>query len=619
MLGSQEASLDENAVFLAVDPSSPKFLYSEVERQSLEKLLNEGPKAFYSSAGAKLFCSFLSPNEVGELTGWVQDFHFKPLLTEENGEKIEDNVDLTSSYFPSHSDAPAPGLDLGWPETPWVRMENVAVYTNPPEEGEPHIREVIRQHLQRASQVIAIVTDKLTDATIIGDLHNAASRGVPVYIILNQRTIEEKYTLQRLGHPNIRVRLLGGKSFCSSKGKMVVGELKDKFLLVDLVTVLHGSCSLTWTDAHLHRQLITVVCGSAVDAFDKEFRTLFAASVSVANPWEFAVPSLEVPQQRVDFSDPSPPRHFQFKHEILNPPSPPMDTPLDWEAMGFFPRESLPDSPLQKEEGLVAKEATLQTDLQLDKNKPVADTFINNGYRPMMEKRMHESSPVTNTMANNTKAVNWTDRQIEQPVSQQFSKEKFNNMDNRSSLRLQDKDGDLRRNPLFSSLNYKRRSRWEPNLIEDNLDDADISSSIMNTASSRKPLILSVPQSESFNSMNDLVRRFKPQHNKAELFRRGSSATMSEMTQSMMELRADANSTDRAQDDRRFSVPRLKVNCFDPDQMTPGLMLMKRRNDVVKTALKRIPQTLQPRERPRSFALDSNWLSLRERKNEEEA
>lgn len=50
-------------------------------------------------------------------------------------------------------------------------------------------------------QVIAIVTDRLTDCTIIGDLHNAASRGVPVYIILNQRSIQENFTLNRLRHP----------------------------------------------------------------------------------------------------------------------------------------------------------------------------------------------------------------------------------------------------------------------------------------------------------------------------------------------------------------------------------------------------------------------------------
>lgn len=50
-------------------------------------------------------------------------------------------------------------------------------------------------------QVIAIVTDRLTDGAVIKDLHNAASRGVPVYIILNQRSIQENFMLNRLRQP----------------------------------------------------------------------------------------------------------------------------------------------------------------------------------------------------------------------------------------------------------------------------------------------------------------------------------------------------------------------------------------------------------------------------------
>lgn len=57
-----------------------------------------------------------------------------------------------------------------------------------------------------AVQVIAIVTDRLTDGTVIGDLHNAASRGVAVYIILNQRSIQENFTLNRLRHPVSHIR-----------------------------------------------------------------------------------------------------------------------------------------------------------------------------------------------------------------------------------------------------------------------------------------------------------------------------------------------------------------------------------------------------------------------------
>lgn len=58
-----------------------------------------------------------------------------------------------------------------------------------------------------ATQVVAIATDRLTDCTVIADLHKAAARGVPVYIILNQRSIQENFTLSRLRHPVSRLSL----------------------------------------------------------------------------------------------------------------------------------------------------------------------------------------------------------------------------------------------------------------------------------------------------------------------------------------------------------------------------------------------------------------------------
>lgn len=51
------------------------------------------------------------------------------------------------------------------------------------------------------SQVVAIVTDRLSDSAVIGDLHTVASLGVPVYIILNQRSFQENFTPQKLRHP----------------------------------------------------------------------------------------------------------------------------------------------------------------------------------------------------------------------------------------------------------------------------------------------------------------------------------------------------------------------------------------------------------------------------------
>nr|XP_020453632.1 protein FAM83E-like [Monopterus albus] len=245
MSDSQEQSLDEDAVFLPVNDSSPEFLYCEKERRAVERLLSAGPEAFYNSISAERSCSFLSSEEVSQIARWAQDHHPKQVQVQREENGVEGSLEMgsfCSTYFPSQTDTAAPDLELGWPEkSSLVSAEGVKVHTSPSAEGDPPVREVIRRHLQKASQVIAIVTDRLTDGAVIGDLHSAASRGVPVYIILNQRSIKENLMLSRLRHPNIRVRVLEGRTFYSRTGKTVVGEMKEKFLLVDLETVIHGS------------------------------------------------------------------------------------------------------------------------------------------------------------------------------------------------------------------------------------------------------------------------------------------------------------------------------------------------------------------------------------------
>lgn len=57
-------------------------------------------------------------------------------------------------------------------------------------------------------QVIAIVTDRLSDCAVIRDLHSAASRGVAVYIILNQRSLQETFKIKKLRHPVSRLRIM---------------------------------------------------------------------------------------------------------------------------------------------------------------------------------------------------------------------------------------------------------------------------------------------------------------------------------------------------------------------------------------------------------------------------
>lgn len=161
MSNSQEQSLDEDVVFLPVNESSPEFLYCEKERQAVERLLSAGPEAFYSSVGTERSGCFLSSEEVGQISGWAQDYRFNLLQT--HGEIGSSGTeDFCSTYFPSYSDTPAPDLELGWPDkSPWVPKGSVTVYTSPPAEGEPPVREVIRWHLQKASQVCKYNVDHI--------------------------------------------------------------------------------------------------------------------------------------------------------------------------------------------------------------------------------------------------------------------------------------------------------------------------------------------------------------------------------------------------------------------------------------------------------------------------
>ncbi|XP_068450855.1 uncharacterized protein fam83e [Clinocottus analis] len=643
MSNSQEQSLDENAVFLPVNEYSPEFLHCEKERQAVERLLNAGPEAFYSSVGIERSGCFLSSEEVSQISSWSQDYRFnaQQVQSQENGEERSSEMeDVCSTYFPSQSDTPAPDLDLGWPEKgPCVAKGSATVHTSPPADGEPPVRQIVRQHLQKAGQVIAIATDRLTDGAIIGDLHNAASRGVPVYIILNQRSIQENFTLNRLRHPNMRVRVLGGKTFCSRTGRTVVGDMKDNFLLVDLETVIHGSYSLTWTDTHLHRQLITVLSGPVVESFDREFRILFASSLAIPDTWSFAGTHVNVPHQLKEHSDHGFKRLHHLEPEMFNPPSPPADYLLDWEAMGVIQRNRcFPESPLDQHEEIMAKEIPLQSQMLFIKNTPIVEGFNNNRNQFVEKKRVYENtSPVTNNVPYKSPTFNFVPRNhhsnaqpwltdpktqermkmrehiIHKAIPRQLSIENSNNLDEQKTARLiHDKATEPTSDMFILSSSQKREQLRAEAVLEKESSVKETSSKVENTPSSRKPLILRMPQSESFSSLSDIMKKIQPHQSTSGLLRKGSKAAVSELSQSMMELSVHNPDNDRV------PVPRFKAGGFDPDYMTPALALMKKRNEELKPSLYRTPKNFLPRERPRSSSYGLWRSSMAETEGEQE-
>ncbi|KAL7837747.1 hypothetical protein SRHO_G00274580 [Serrasalmus rhombeus] len=609
---SQHQSLDQNVVFSPVLESDPEFLHSEAERCAVEQLLTAGPGAFYPKLCKERLTHFLSPEEVNHVSSWVEDYHISEVPLD--GGNFEGESGTGTQYFPVHSDIPAPCLELGWPEKErWEGVDQAEVYINPPVEQMPHIREVVRRLLQGATTLIAIVTDRVTDRAVIADLHCAASRGVPVYIILNRRSLQENFNPNRFKHPNISVRTVGGKTFFSRDGKMVVGELKENFILVDLQTVVLGSYSLTWTDAHLHRQLITVMSGPAVESFDREFRVLYAASLPIPDQWTSYSP--------VEFSSADEPhtlyqpQHFEpYKRrsalieKSYSPPPPPTDCPLNWEALGVVQwNEGIPDGldsllgvcgmPLQcHNAGLNGQPETAGAR---------RGAGIESGWESQVEDKLYSSVKVEPRHAADHQTTFGFTRKLEHVPYRHLSlaleteREAWDGM-----LRLHEHRRNMKPRDESETFSHAYRRDYPP-WVDRSMEEKWKEVPPESAAKDKRPVILRVPQTESFSSLSDILRRINAQKSGKEQQKRVAKTTISK---SMLDL----STADTAEN----------TSWYESFPLTPALALMKKRNDEIKSGLLRPPRTFLPLSRPRSssFALQREpWRPLfREQRSDED-
>ncbi|KAM6222062.1 protein FAM83E [Rhynchocyon petersi] len=300
MAASQLAALEgeePGAGGLPWTEANPGFLYSEGQRLALEALLNEGADAFEACVHREGLRPFLSVEEARGLAAKAEDWTvdtWEPsrvtdgtLIAAVNGTE-EDSL----TYWPGHSEEPTPVLRLGWPEDrSWKGITRAQLYTQPPGEGQPSLKELVRQELQAASKLVAVVMDVFTDPDLLLDLVDAATRRwVPVYLLLDHLQLPAFLDLaQQLGlNPwsieNLDIRVVRGCSFQSRQRKQVSGQLREKFVLLDGDRVLSGSYSFTWSDARLHRGLVMLLTGEITEAFSREFRTLYASSWPLRPP-----------------------------------------------------------------------------------------------------------------------------------------------------------------------------------------------------------------------------------------------------------------------------------------------------------------------------------------------
>ncbi|KAJ1073465.1 hypothetical protein K5549_018502, partial [Capra hircus] len=190
------------------------------------------------------------------------------------------------TYWPGQSEEAVPVLRLGWPEdSAWKGITRAQLYTQPPGEGQPSLKELVHQEIRATQKLVAVVMDVFTDPDLLLDLVEAATRRwVPVYLLLDCQQLPAFLTLaQQLGvNPwateNLDIRVVRGCSFQSRWRRQVSGNVREKFVLLDGERVISGSYSFTWSDSRLHRGLVTLLTGEIADAFSREFRTLYAAS-----------------------------------------------------------------------------------------------------------------------------------------------------------------------------------------------------------------------------------------------------------------------------------------------------------------------------------------------------
>ncbi|XP_067298246.1 protein FAM83G isoform X1 [Pseudorasbora parva] len=286
---SQVQCLDNNHVNWRLNESKPEFFYSEEQRLALEALATKGRDAFDAYVKEHELRPFLSEPELELLRRKIEDYKPGSEHQKTDGTTEGEDIAVSLKYWPDRSDISIPNLDLGWPESASYRgVTRVNVYTQPPLDGQTHIKEVVRKAIAQAQKMIAVVMDAFTDVDIFKDLIEAGfKKKVAIYIILDNAAVQdfllmcERAKMHR-GHLNhLRVRCIGGCEFYTRSAQKVRGSLSQKFMFVDGDRAVSGSYSFTWTASRLDRNIITVLTGQAVETFDKEFRELYLYSLGV--------------------------------------------------------------------------------------------------------------------------------------------------------------------------------------------------------------------------------------------------------------------------------------------------------------------------------------------------
>lgn len=166
MAESQLLCMDDEHVNEKIPESRPEFYYSEEQRAALEQLLRNGDGAFKMRLKEDNIKDFLSAKEVSLIRKTFHEYSTDsdPESGEQDKSKESSIADsgVHSTYWPQMSDTEVPSLDIGWPGSSGVYkgVTRVSVYTHPPKESGPHIKQVVRRLIQEAQKVTLLSSGK---------------------------------------------------------------------------------------------------------------------------------------------------------------------------------------------------------------------------------------------------------------------------------------------------------------------------------------------------------------------------------------------------------------------------------------------------------------------------
>ncbi|NWT59196.1 FA83G protein, partial [Erythrocercus mccallii] len=288
MAFSQVQCLDDSHVNWRSSESKPEFFYSEEQRLALEALASRGPDAFYEVLKRENIRDFLSELELKKILDTLETYdpgsEYIPRHggsagdSEGDGNSQGDEQEVAPSleYWPQRSDRSIPQLDLGWPETIAYRgVTRATVYMQPPIEGQAHIKEVVRKMICQAQKVRARRGDGAGGAV------EHPEGFLEGWVVFSHQLLAPAHA-SASALQNLRVRSTGGTEFFTRSATKFKGALAQKFMFVDGDRAMCGSYSFTWSAARTDRNVITVLSGQVVEAFDKQFQELYLMSKGVS-------------------------------------------------------------------------------------------------------------------------------------------------------------------------------------------------------------------------------------------------------------------------------------------------------------------------------------------------